>query len=103
MRGECRGTLGDVKTVQLAELGALAEEIRKGETIEVVDGDTPVATVTPTRKKTDEEILDEMERDGIVTRGSSEPLPQWFFEELPVDTGEGALDEFLADRRKHDW
>ncbi|HEX2121151.1 MAG TPA: hypothetical protein VHL59_05850 [Thermoanaerobaculia bacterium] len=92
-----------MKTVQLAELGALAEDIRNGETIEVVDGDRPVATVTPMRKTTDEEILDEMERKGIITRGSREPLPKWFFEELPVDTGEGALEEFLADRRKNDW
>lgn len=91
-----------MKTVQLAELGALAEDIRNGETIEVVDGDKPVATVTPTRKKTDEEILDEMERDGIITRGRGQ-LPEWFFKERPPKFPESVLEQFLKDRRKNDW
>lgn len=92
-----------VKTVRLAELGALAEDIRKGETIKVVDGDKTVATVSPTQQKTDDEILDEMERDGIVTRGSREPLPDWFFTERPPKFPERVLEQSLKDRRKNDW
>jgi antitoxin (DNA-binding transcriptional repressor) of toxin-antitoxin stability system len=91
-----------MKTVQLAELGALAEDIRNGETIEVVDGETPVATLTPKQKRTDDEILDEMERKGKITRGRGQ-LPDWFFTERPPKFPESVLEQFLKDRRKNDW
>ena len=37
-----------MKTVQLSELGAVAEDVRNGETVEVRDGETVVAKVVPT-------------------------------------------------------
>ncbi|HEX8153507.1 MAG TPA: hypothetical protein VF698_10295 [Thermoanaerobaculia bacterium] len=36
-----------MKTRQLSELGTLAEDLQQGETIEIRDGDTPVAQVVP--------------------------------------------------------
>lgn len=90
-----------MKTVQLAELGALAEDIRRGETIEIVDGQKRVAKLTP--EKTDDEILDELERKGIVTRGSREPVPDWFFTERPPKFSESVLEQLLKDRHSKDY
>jgi antitoxin (DNA-binding transcriptional repressor) of toxin-antitoxin stability system len=89
-----------MKSLQVTEVGALADDVRNGEPVEIRDGDRVLAKVMP--MKTNEEILAEMEKEGLVTIGKGK-LPDWFLEKLPVDTGEGALDEFLADRRKNDW
>jgi hypothetical protein len=91
-----------VKTVQLSELGAVAEDVRKGETVEVRDGERVVATVVPTPVMTDEEWLDEMERQGKITRGTGK-LPDWFLEERPPKFDGSVLEQLLADRRKNDW
>jgi antitoxin (DNA-binding transcriptional repressor) of toxin-antitoxin stability system len=75
-----------VTTIQLAELGPdAAEKLRNGETVEVLDGNTPVAKVVP-----------------VAERGSSrsEPLPEWFFTERPPKFEEGSvLEQLLEDRR----
>lgn len=36
-----------MKTRQLSEIGSLAEDLQNGETVEIVDGDKPVAKVVP--------------------------------------------------------
>jgi antitoxin (DNA-binding transcriptional repressor) of toxin-antitoxin stability system len=98
-----RGTLGRMKSVQLSELGALAEDVRNGEPVEVRDGERVVATVVPIREQTVEERIDELVRQGKARRGTG-TVPEWFFTERPPKLGEGsALEEFLADRRKNDW
>lgn len=91
-----------VKTVQLSELGAVAEDVRNGETVEVRDGETVVAKVVPTPPMTDEEWLDEMERQGKITRGTGK-LPDWFLTERPPKFDGSVLEQLLADRRKNDW
>ena len=69
-----------MKSVQLSELGALAEDVRKGERVEVRDGEKVVAEVVPKQKMTDEERIDELVRKGKATRGTGK-LPDWFFTE----------------------
>lgn len=91
-----------MKTVQLSELGALAEDVRKGETVEVRDGETVVAKVVPVREQTIEERIAELERQGKVTRGG-EGIPEWFFTERPPQFEGSVLEQLLADRRKNDW
>lgn len=92
-----------MKTVQLSELGAVAEDVRKGETVEVRDGERVVATVVPTPAQTIEERVEEMIRQGKASRKSTAGLPAWFLEEQPPDLGGSALEQLLSDRRKNDW
>jgi antitoxin (DNA-binding transcriptional repressor) of toxin-antitoxin stability system len=91
-----------MKTVQLSELGAVAEDVRNGETVEVRDGETVVAKVVPVHQQTIEERIEELERQGKVRRGKG-TLPDWFFTEPPPKFEGSVLEQLLADRRKNDW
>jgi antitoxin (DNA-binding transcriptional repressor) of toxin-antitoxin stability system len=92
-----------MKTVQLSELGPVAEDVRNGETVEVRDGERVVAKLVPTPEQTDEEWLDELERQGKIRRGSGQGLPDWFFKERPPKFEGSVLEQLLADRRKNDY
>ncbi|HYC90344.1 MAG TPA: hypothetical protein VEO54_14095 [Thermoanaerobaculia bacterium] len=92
-----------MKTVQLSELGAVAEDVRKGETVEVRDGERVVAQVVPTPPMTIEERVEEMIRQGKASRKSDTELPDWFFKERPPQFESSVLEQLLADRRKNDW
>jgi antitoxin (DNA-binding transcriptional repressor) of toxin-antitoxin stability system len=125
-----------LRLIKISELALLAESLRRGETVEIVDGDETIATIAPrpsgdlpARKKTDvpewfltelppqfperileqlrndrssEELLDELERQGKVTRGRT-ALPDWFFTAPREELDGSAVDQLLADRRKNDW
>jgi antitoxin (DNA-binding transcriptional repressor) of toxin-antitoxin stability system len=92
-----------MKSVQLSELGAVAEDVRKGETVEVRDGEKVVATLAPVRQQTIEERIDELARQGKVTKGTG-TLPDWFFTEpLPKCEGGSVLEQLLNDRKSRDW
>ncbi|HEX7152120.1 MAG TPA: hypothetical protein VF618_11595 [Thermoanaerobaculia bacterium] len=75
-----------MSSVQLSELGALAERVRNGETVEIRDGEKVVAKVVP-------------EKEGA----TNDPLPAWFLNERPPKFESSMLDRFLEDRRKNDW
>ncbi|HYI07459.1 MAG TPA: hypothetical protein VEK57_00185 [Thermoanaerobaculia bacterium] len=52
-------------SVQLSELGpTVADAIRNGETVEVRDGDHVVAHIVPVQKRTPEERIDGLTREG---------------------------------------
>jgi antitoxin (DNA-binding transcriptional repressor) of toxin-antitoxin stability system len=91
-----------MKSVQLSELGAVADDVRKGETVEVRDGETVVAKLTPVRQPTIEERIDELARQGKVTKGTG-TLPDWFFTEPLPDFGGSVLEQLLNDRKSRDW
>ena len=91
-----------MKTVQLSELGAVAEDVRNGETVEVRDGETVVAKVVPTPSPADEEWIDELVRQGKATKGTGR-FPDWFCNERPPKLEGSVLEQLLADRRKNDW
>ncbi len=91
-----------MKSVQLSELGAVAEDVRNGETVEVRDGDAVIAKVVPALDLSDEEWIATLEREGKITRGTGK-LPDWFFTEQPPKFEESVLEQLLADRRKNDW
>lgn len=92
-----------MKSVQLSELGALAEDVRNGEAVEVRDGGRVVARLVPELEETIEEHIDALVRQGKARRGTGE-LPEWFFTERPPKLGEGsAVEQLIADRRKNDW
>jgi antitoxin (DNA-binding transcriptional repressor) of toxin-antitoxin stability system len=72
-----------VKTLDVAELSRLPEELKSGETIELVDGGKVLATVSPVR---------ELE----IPRGT---VPDWFFTEPPPKFP-GSVLEQLGNRER---
>jgi antitoxin (DNA-binding transcriptional repressor) of toxin-antitoxin stability system len=92
-----------MKTLELADVGRLPEELKSGETIELTDAGKVVAQVVPARQQTTEERIDELAAQGLVTKGTGK-LPDWFFTEpLPKSESGSLLEQLLADRRKNDW
>lgn len=92
-----------VKTLELADIRRLPEELESGETIELVDAGRVVAQVVPTREQTVEARIDELAAQGKVSKGTGR-FPDWFFTEpLPKFEGGSLLDQLLSDRRKNDW
>ena len=57
-------------------LGTYLERVRRGETIVVTDRGEPVAELRPVHVSDDatEEALRSMEAEGLITRGTGEPL-----------------------------
>lgn len=94
-----------MSTIQLSELGALAEQVKRGETVDILDGDRAVAKVVPveTPARTDEEWLDELERQGKVRRGRGKLPDDFLTRELPRFDGGSVVEQLLNDRRSRDW
>jgi antitoxin (DNA-binding transcriptional repressor) of toxin-antitoxin stability system len=96
-----------MKTVELSDLAAVAEDVRKGERVEVRDGGRVIATVVPLyapvvppHQVELEARLQELAAQGLVRLGSNEPLPEEFFT-APLPKAEcSVLEELLADREE---
>ena len=80
-----------MKSVQLSELGAVAEDVRKGEAIEVRDGRKLAAMIVPEWEEPGDER---------VARGY---VPEWFFAERPPKFPGSALEQLLLDRQSREW
>ncbi|PYQ31877.1 MAG: hypothetical protein DMF56_01900 [Acidobacteria bacterium] len=89
-----------MKTLDLADVARLPEELKDGEEIALRDGERTVATVTPV--KTIEERIDQLARQGKVRKGT-EKIPAWFFEERPPKFPSSVLEQLLHDRYSRDW
>ena len=90
-----------MKTLDLADTGRLAEELKSGETIELMADGRAVATVVPFDANARLEArARELEAQGLVRRGSGLPLPDSFFTERLPSGGEGVLAQLLRDRDK---
>ncbi|HYC90346.1 MAG TPA: hypothetical protein VEO54_14105 [Thermoanaerobaculia bacterium] len=87
-----------MKTVQLSELGAVAEDVRKGETVEVRDGERVVAQVVPFPQTGIDERINELEQRGFVRPGSGEPFGDDFFTRALPKSGKSVLEQLLDDR-----
>lgn len=91
-----------MKTVQLSELGALAEDVRKGETIDVLDGEKHVARLVPDQAEL-LEYLDRMEAEGKIFRGKGKLPPDFFTRPRPKLEGGSLLEELLKEREESPW
>ena len=80
-----------MKTVQLSELGALAEDVRKGEAVAIRKGDRVVAMLIPEWEEPGDEKI---------PRGT---VPEWFFTERPPKFPGSVLEQLLHDRHSRDW
>lgn len=87
-----------MKSVQLSDLGPAAENARKGETVEVRDGNRLVAMLVPSHQAGLEERVQQLAASGLVTLGSGEPWPDDFLTR-PLPKADGSvLEQLLADR-----
>jgi hypothetical protein len=76
-----------MKTLDVAEVSRLPEELKSGEMIELVEGGRIVATVSPVRELK-------------IPRGT---VPAWFFDESPPKFPGSLLEQLLHDRHSRDW
>jgi antitoxin (DNA-binding transcriptional repressor) of toxin-antitoxin stability system len=106
-----RVSITDMRQLDLADIPRLAAELQYGETIELVFQGKTVAKVQPVyepstkspSEMTDDEWLDELERQGRIRRGTGK-LPDWFFtRELPQPKSGSVLQQLLDDRKSRDW
>ena len=89
-----------MKSVQLSELGAIADDVRNGETIEVRDGGRVVATLLPLRQAQLEQRVQDLAELGLLRLDSGEPWPEDFFTR-PLPKAQGSvLEQLLADRNE---
>jgi antitoxin (DNA-binding transcriptional repressor) of toxin-antitoxin stability system len=87
-----------MKSVQLSELGVVAEDVRNGKTVEVRDGNRLVATLVPLHQAQLEQRVQDLAALGLVRLGSGEPWPEDFFTR-PLPKAQGSvLEQLLADR-----
>jgi antitoxin (DNA-binding transcriptional repressor) of toxin-antitoxin stability system len=75
-----------MKTLDLADLSRLPEELKAGEPIELREGGRVVARVVP-------------ETAPDPTPG----VPEWFLHERPPKFPDSVLEQLLHDRRSRDW
>lgn len=85
-----------MKTLDLADVARLAEELKDGEEIELRDGGAIVATVTPA--KTAEERIEELIAQGKARRGTGK-LPDDFFTRPRPKPKASVLEALLEERR----
>ena len=72
-------------------LSKLLERVKRGETVTMLDRTRPVARLTPMPATGNTDLdrrLDDLERRGIIRRGSGK-LPDWIFKEPPPPTEPG--------------
>jgi len=87
-----------MKSVQLADVAALADEVKRGEAIDIRDGETIVARVVPIGSQPLEARIDELVAQGKARRGTG-VLPEWFFSDrLPKFESGSVLEQLLNDR-----
>jgi antitoxin (DNA-binding transcriptional repressor) of toxin-antitoxin stability system len=96
-----------MKTVELSELAAVADDVRKGERVEVHDGGRVIAAVVPLHTPVVplhqaelEARVQELAAQGLVRLGSDEPLPEDFFTRPLPKADRSVLEELLADREE---
>lgn len=78
----------------------LQDLLRNGESIEITDDGEPVARLVPTQppqRETEDEMLDRLEREGIIRRGTGK-MPMIPHPENP-NRSTGVLDALLEERR----
>ena len=85
-----------MKTATISEtkrnLSALLDRVRAGETVLILDRETPVARLEPVRPgkgARDDARLEKLERDGKIRKGTGVPSPA-ILRSLPVRPGSGA-------------
>ena len=90
-----------MKTLDLADVARLAEELKDGEEIALRDGERTVATVTPVTRQTLEERVEELARQGKVRKGTGR-VPDELLTTCPPKFSSSVL-EALLEERESGW
>lgn len=89
-------------------LSRYLREVRRGETVEILDRDVPVARIVPVAppkagapKEDEEAWLRHLEREGVIRRGTGR-IPPSFFQGFPPEgpLPPSAVEALLEERRK---
>lgn len=93
-----------MRKLEFSDLAQLAAEIRNGEAFELLINGRAVARVEPAPEQAGDTGIDELVRQGVVSRGRSfGKLPEWFFTR-PLPQFEGSVvEQLLDDRKSRDW
>jgi antitoxin (DNA-binding transcriptional repressor) of toxin-antitoxin stability system len=93
-----------MRKLEISDLVRLADEVRHGETFELLINGRLVARVEPVPQQTADAWIDDLVRQGVVTRGRTfGKLPEWFFTQ-PLPQFEGSVvEQLLDDRKSRDW
>jgi prevent-host-death family protein len=87
------------------ELSRFLDEVRSGETIEILDRRVPIARLVPVEPATTSSAggvppwLERLRRDGVVRVGSLKPVRDILERGPPGPERSGALDALLEERR----
>jgi prevent-host-death family protein len=82
-------------------LSALIDRVKAGETIVILDRGVPVARLEPVTALTDPEgHLRQLERQGLIRRGTGKLPPGFLKLPLPTSTGGMTLTEALLEERR---
>jgi prevent-host-death family protein len=98
-----------MKTATIAyarnNLSALLRRVKRGETITILERTTPIARLEPIPSTGDvdwDRKLDDLERRGIIRRGSGK-VPDWILKEPPPKPRRGfSITQTLIDMRNED-
>ena len=99
---------GHMKMVKVADaknnLSRHLAFVRRGGRIRILDRDTPVADLVPVETTgigdEDDRLLAALERQGVLRRGVSAPLPRELLEPGPPDPSGGVRGALLDERRR---
>lgn len=84
------------------QLSAYLRKVKKGEEILVMDRDHPVAKISVARAndliQNDEDLVDELERRGIIRRATKKLPKDWFEKHPPIKVKGSVLEALLEDR-----
>jgi antitoxin (DNA-binding transcriptional repressor) of toxin-antitoxin stability system len=94
----CRGYTRCMKSLQLSEVGALAEDVRNGETVELRDGERVVAKVLPLDDARLDAHIHDLARRGLARAGSGQSLPDDFYTQPLPKADLSVLEQLLRDR-----
>lgn len=84
------------------DLGGYLERVKAGEDVVVVEGDTPIARLTPAGPESEEERLRRMEREGRIRLGPGR-VPDAFWTLERAKDPEGLASNALREEREEGW
>ncbi len=95
-----------MKTISVSEakatLSAQIRRVKSGEDVLITDRGRPVARLSAPTGTNPDELLDTLEREGLLRRGSG-PLPNQFFEMSRPADPDATLRAVLQDERSTGW
>lgn len=95
-----------MKRVQVSEIASVIDDVRKGQTVEIADGDKVVAKLVAAEEDPQKKLKERVERliaEGKMRRGTGTLPPDFFTRPLPkFESGTGS-NAVLEEREESPW